>query len=71
MALSTIASEQSKGTQQTMQRCKQLLDYLATHPNATVRFHASDMIHLPHLVQESDVSQFSVRYKYVLFGAPG
>ena len=44
MALSTIASEQSKGTQQTMQRCKQLLDYLATHPDATVRFHASDMI---------------------------
>jgi hypothetical protein len=44
MALSTIASEQSKGTQQTMQRCKQLLDYLATHPDATVCFHASDMI---------------------------
>jgi hypothetical protein len=43
-ALSTIASEQSKGTQQTMQKCKQLLDYLATHPDATVRFHASDMI---------------------------
>ena len=44
MALSTIASEQSKATEQTMQRCKQLLDYLATHPDATVRFHASDMI---------------------------
>jgi hypothetical protein len=43
-ALSTIASEQSKGMQQTMQKCKQLLDYLATHPDATVRFHASDMI---------------------------
>ena len=44
MALSTIASEQSKGTEQTMQKCKQLLDYLASHPNATVHFHASDMI---------------------------
>ena len=44
MALSTIASEQSKGTEQTWQRCKQLLDYLATNPNATVRFYASDMI---------------------------
>jgi hypothetical protein len=43
-ALSTITSEQSKGTQQTMQKCKQLLDYLTTHPDATVRFHASDMI---------------------------
>jgi hypothetical protein len=44
VALSTIASEQSKGTQQTMQKCKQLLDYLATHPDDTVCFHASDMI---------------------------
>jgi hypothetical protein len=44
MALSTIASEQAKGTEQTWQRCKQLLDYLATNPNATVRFYASDMI---------------------------
>jgi hypothetical protein len=27
-----------------MTKTKQLLDYLATHPDATVRFHASDMI---------------------------
>jgi hypothetical protein len=27
-----------------MAKTKQLLDYLATHPNATVHFHASDMI---------------------------
>jgi hypothetical protein len=44
MALSTIASEQSKGTERTMKKCKQLLNYLATHPEATIRFHASDMI---------------------------
>jgi hypothetical protein len=44
MALSTIASKQAKGTQQTMAKTKQLLDYLATHPDATVCFHASDMI---------------------------
>ncbi len=44
MALSTIASEQSKGTEQMMQKCKQLLDYLATHSNATLWFHASDII---------------------------
>ena len=49
MALSTIASEQSKGTENTMLKTKQLLDYLATHPNATVRFHASDMILNIHL----------------------
>jgi hypothetical protein len=44
MALSTIASEQSKGTENTMLKTKQLLDYLATNPNAMVRFQASDMI---------------------------
>jgi hypothetical protein len=44
MALSTIVSKQAKGTESTMKKFKQLLDYLATHPNATVRFYASDMI---------------------------
>ncbi len=45
MALSTIASEQLKGTDNTiMLTTKQLLDYLATNPNAMVRFRASDMI---------------------------
>jgi hypothetical protein len=36
MALSTIASEQAKGTKSMMKKSKQLLVYLATHPNATV-----------------------------------
>jgi hypothetical protein len=49
MALSTIASEQSKGTEHTMTKTKQLLDYLATHPDKTVRFHASNMILNIHL----------------------
>jgi hypothetical protein len=49
MALSTIASKQSKGTQNTMLKTKQLMDYLATHPNGTVRFHTSDMILNVHL----------------------
>jgi hypothetical protein len=43
-ALSTIASKQLKGTEHTMTKTKQLLDYLATHPDATVWFHASNMI---------------------------
>ncbi len=34
MALSTIASKQAKGTQNTMKQATQLLDYLATHPDA-------------------------------------
>jgi hypothetical protein len=44
MALSSIAIKQSKGTTTTMAKAKQLLDYLATYPNATICFHASDMI---------------------------
>ena len=44
MALSTIASKQTHGMENTMRKTKQLLDYLATHLEATVRFHASDMV---------------------------
>ena len=43
MALSTIASKQSKGMKIFMLKTKQLLDYLTTNPNATVHFHPSDM----------------------------
>ncbi len=32
-----------------MEKAKQLLDYLATNPNATMRFKASDMIMSVHL----------------------
>jgi hypothetical protein len=49
MALSTIAGEQAKGTEYAMMKTKQLLDYLATHPDTTVRFHALDMILNIHL----------------------
>jgi hypothetical protein len=44
MALSTIASEQTMGMENTMEKAYQVLDYLATHPDATVRFQASDMV---------------------------
>ncbi len=38
-----------------MKKCKHLLNYLATHPNATVQFHASNMI----LNVNSDASYLS------------
>ncbi len=44
MALSSIAIEQSKGTTNTREKAKQLLDYLATYLDATIRFCALDMI---------------------------
>jgi len=55
MALSSIASEQTQGTTNTMAKAKQLLDYLVTNPDATIRFRVSDMI----LNVHSDASYLS------------
>jgi len=44
VTLGTIASEQSKATEKTIKAITHLLNYCATHPDATVRFHASNMI---------------------------
>jgi hypothetical protein len=43
VALTTIASNQSNGTQATAQALTQLLNYAADHPDATVRYTASYM----------------------------
>ena len=44
-ALNAIVSKQSNGTKRTMEKKTiQLLDYLATHPVAKVKFNASSMI---------------------------
>ncbi len=44
MALSTIASEQTTGSERTMEKALQVLDYLETQPGATVKFRVSDMV---------------------------
>ncbi len=49
MALSSIASKQTRATTNTMAKAKQLLDYLGTHPNATIRFRASNQVLNIHL----------------------
>jgi hypothetical protein len=49
LALSTIASKQTKGTECTMEKALQVLDYLATHPDTTVRSRATDMVMNIHL----------------------
>jgi hypothetical protein len=56
MPLNDIATEQTKATENTQADTNQLLDYLATHPDATIRYHASDMI----LHSHSDASYLSV-----------
>jgi hypothetical protein len=56
MPLNDIATEQTKATGKTQAATNQMLDYLATHPDATIRYHASDMI----LHIHSDASYLSV-----------
>ena len=56
-ALSAIASEQSKPTENTMKKTKQFLDYAATHPNAILTFRRSNM----KLAIHSDASYLSER----------
>jgi hypothetical protein len=55
MALSSFAIKQSKGTTNTMQKVKQLLNYLSTYPDTTNCYWASDMIMNVH----SDASYLS------------
>jgi hypothetical protein len=43
VALGTIASAQSKGTEATTQAITQLINYAATHLDATIRYISSDM----------------------------
>ena len=43
-SLNSLASAQSKGQIETLQAMEHFLDYCANHPDATIRFKASDMI---------------------------
>jgi hypothetical protein len=56
MPLNDIATEQTKATEKTQAATNLLVDYLATHPYAAIRYHASDMI----LHIHSDASYLSV-----------
>ena len=54
-AVGSIATQQASGTAATMKAITHLLNYCATHPEATVRFIASDMV----LWVDSDASYLS------------
>jgi hypothetical protein len=66
MALSSIAIEQTKGTTNTLEKVKQLLDYLATNPDATIQYRTSNMIMNVHLdasyLSESDTCSHAYGY---------
>ena len=44
VALNEIATKQAKPTEDTQRKLQHLLDYVATHPNAVIRYHKSDMV---------------------------
>jgi hypothetical protein len=56
VALSDLASAQSQGTDATQLASAQLLDYCATHPDASIQYCASEMV----LQIHSDASYLSV-----------
>jgi hypothetical protein len=56
MSLNDIATEKTKATEKKKAATNQLLDYLATHPDAAIRYFASDMI----LNIHSDATYLSV-----------
>jgi hypothetical protein len=56
LALGTIASKQAKGTEQTAAAVVHLLNYCATHPEAIIRYYASEMT----LHVDSDASYLSM-----------
>ena len=43
-ALSELSSAQATATDATKRACQRFLDYCATHPASTIRYHASDMV---------------------------
>ena len=54
-ALSNIVAQQASATANTKKKLRHIVDYLTTHPEAKIRFHASDMI----LNVHSDASYLS------------
>lgn len=54
-ALNSLAVGQSRRTEETKEAMYHFLDYCANHPNAPIRFQASDMI----LKIQSDASYLS------------
>ena len=55
VAVGAIASQQSKATQETRDATIWLLNYVASHPNTTIRYNASEMV----LHLHSDASYLS------------
>jgi hypothetical protein len=62
MPLNYIVTEQTKATEKTQSAADQILDYLATHPDTTIRYQKSDIIiHIHSDASYSSVSHARIR----------
>ena len=66
-AINDISTEQSAATEDTISKCKMLLDYAATYPEAIIRYFASGMVlHIDsdaaYLVQKHARSRYAGHY---------
>jgi hypothetical protein len=66
MTLNIIATEQTKATEKKQSTTDQLLYYMVTHPDATISYHASDMI----LQIHNDPSYLSVSHARIVLSKP-
>jgi hypothetical protein len=64
MPLNYISTEQTKETEKTQAEANHLLDYLAANPDATIRYHKSDII----LHIRSKASYISVSHARIRLG---
>jgi hypothetical protein len=63
-----ITTEQTKATEKTQAASDQLLDYLASHPDVTIWYHASDMmLHIHSDASYLSVSNARIRLRGLLF----
>jgi hypothetical protein len=68
MPLNDISMEHTKATEKSQADTNKLLDYLATHPDATIRYHAADMIlHIHSDASYLSVSNLCIRLDGLLF----
>jgi hypothetical protein len=68
MPLNDITTEQTNMTEKTQAATNKLLDYLGTHPDATIRYHASDVIlHIHRHASYLSVSNARIRLGGLFF----
>jgi hypothetical protein len=67
--LNDIATEQTKATEKTQAATNQLLDYLATHPDTTIRYHLQhDLAHLQRCLVSFGLNRTEAPWRSVFLG---